>query len=73
MQVLVIVGERWTCVMSILGTGCQLGYVIILEIIAVWGRFGSKLRSICISGFSVLFGDAWSISGFTTMLLMDLK
>ena len=43
--------------MSILGTRCQLGYVIILERIAVQGRFGLMLCSVCISGFSVLFGN----------------
>ena len=44
--------------MSILGTRCQLGYMIVLEIIAVRGQFSSKLHSVCVSGFSVLFGDA---------------
>ena len=44
--------------MSILGTRCQLRYVIIFERIAVRGQFGSMLRSVCILGFSVLFSDA---------------
>ena len=44
--------------MSIFGTRCQLGYVIVLERTAVWSRFGSMLRSVCVSGFSVLFGGA---------------
>ena len=44
--------------MSILGTRCQLRYVIVLEIIVVWGQFNSKLCSVCVLGFSVLFGDA---------------
>ena len=44
--------------MSILGTRCQLGYVIVLEIIAVWAWFGSMLCSVCILGFLVLFSDA---------------
>ena len=43
---------------SILGTRCQLRYVIVFERIAVRDRFGSMLRSVCVSGFSVLFGDA---------------
>ena len=44
--------------MSILGTRCQLGYVIVLEIIAVRGRFDLMLHLVCILGFLVLFGDA---------------
>ena len=43
--------------MSILGTRCQLGYVIVLEGIAVQSRFGSMLHSVCVLGFLVLFGD----------------
>ena len=44
--------------MSILGTRCQLRYVIVFERIAVWGQFGSMLCSVCVLGFPVLFGDA---------------
>ena len=58
MWILVIVGERWTCVMSMFGTRGQLRYVIVFERIAIEDRFGSMLCSACVSGFSVLFGDA---------------